>query len=522
MSNRRNRGRNSKKIKKVALIPIVIALVVVLFFFLFIFLSLFNMGNSKIMKNVYINDVLVGSLTTEEAREKLNNELEETLSNEISLEFGEYKTSFLPAEIQLSYDIPSALEKAYGVGRTGNIITNNIKAIFSNFSKTNIDAPMSYDEDKLEKIINNISAEIPDIVIEPTYYTSDDELVVTRGTDGNKLNEGKTKDVILSAISHNENNVTLPVDKISSKDIDIEKIYSEIYCEPKNASVENNPYKVNIEKKGVDFAISLDEAKKLVANTELDQFYIPLKYTDAEITVSDLGEDIFKNKLSYFSTKYDSTNTNRATNIVLACEKINGTVLEPGEVFSFNKVVGARTAKNGFKEAIIYSDGELDYGIGGGICQVSSTLYNAVLFANLDIVERKNHSMTVSYVPVGQDATVSYGSVDFKFENSRNYPIKISATTNSGIATITVYGVKEEQEYTINFDVDIIEKIDYDTNYEYSSKIPAGQEVVKQTGKYGYKCSTYKVVTFGDKEISRTLLSTDTYKPQKEIIQKHK
>ena len=130
--------------------------------------------------------------------------------------------------------------------------------------------------------------------------------------------------------------------------------------------------------------------------------------------------------------------------------------------------------------------------------------------------------MTVNYVPIGQDATVSYGSVDFKFKNSRKYPIKIVATTNSGILTISIYGIKEEKEYTVTLDVETIEKVDFETTYEYSSKIPVNQEYIKQTGKYGYKCSTYKVVSYGDQEISRTLLSTDTYKPQKQIIQKHK
>ncbi len=275
-------------------------------------------------------------------------------------------------------------------------------------------------------------------------------------------------------------------------------------------------------KNGVDFAISIDEAKELTLNKEASEIYIPLQYTKPEITIADLGEDIFETKLGTSTTLYDSTNLNRATNINIACEKINGTVLEPGETFSFNKIVGERTAKNGFKEALIYNGGEVDYGLGGGICQISSTLYNAVLKANLDIIERKNHSMTVSYLPVGQDASVSYGSVDFKFTNSRSYPIKIIATANTGVITISILGVLEEQEYIVTLETEILETTDYTSTYEYSSNIPIGKEELKQVGKNGYKCSTYKVLSLGEKEISRTLLSTDTYKSQKEIILKHK
>ena len=142
-------------------------------------------------------------------------------------------------------------------------------------------------------------------------------------------------------------------------------------------------------KDGIDFAISIDEAKELASNKDASEIYIPLKYIKPEITIADLGEDIFGTKLGTSTTIYDSTNFNRSTNIDIACERINGTILEPGETFSFNKVVGERTSKNGFKEALIYNGGEVDYGLGGGICQISSTLYNAVLKANLEIVERK-------------------------------------------------------------------------------------------------------------------------------------
>ena len=247
-----------------------------------------------------------------------------------------------------------------------------------------------------------------------------------------------------------------------------------------------------------------------------------MKYTNADITVADLGEDIFGYKISTYPTKYDITNTNRATNLEIAANKINGTVLAPGEIFSFNKVVGERTSKNGFKEAVLYSDGELDYGIGGGICQISSNLYYAVLLANLEIVERKNHSMTVNYLPIGCDATVSYGSVDFKFKNSRNYPIKIVATVNSGLITISIYGVQEANECSVDIVVETTQKDDFETVYERTTSIPAGTEVIKQTGKYGYKCSTYRVLYQNGKQISKDLLSTDTYKPQKQIIQTNK
>ena len=519
MDKRRSRNRMNRKREKkfnwTTVVKITLILGVIL---LATFFSLLNIGSSNILNNVYINGIAVSSLSTEEARNKIQPLLDEKLNKEITIKFEDYETTILPEEIDFSYDLSSALEQAYGIGRTGNIITNNLKILASLFTKTNIEAPITYSTDKLDNIIENISVEIPNLVTEPSYYIRDNELIITKGTEGNQLDKTLTKDLIISAINEEKSSIELPVSSVQPENIDIAKIHDEIYSEPQNASVTKDPYSVSVDKKGVDFAISIDEANQIINSSDSNEFSIPLVYTDAEITVADLGEDIFGTRLASSTTKYDSTNTNRAINLEIAINKINGIVLAPGEIFSFNQVVGERTAKSGFKEAVIYSDGELDYGLGGGICQISSNLYNTVLEANLEIVERKNHSMTVNYLPVGRDATVSYGSVDFKFKNSRSYPIKIGATINSGVITISIYGVKEENEYTVEIVTDIIQKDDFQVVYENSTSIPKGTESIKQTGKYGYKSSTYRVLYLNGKVVSKTLLSTDTYKPLDQIV----
>lgn len=520
MDKRRSRShKNRKREKKFNWVIVANIAVVLCLIFLATFFSILNIGSTNILNNVYINGISVGSLSKEEAREKLETTMEEKLAKEISIKFEDYETTFLPAEINFEYNLASALDEAYSVGRTGNILTNNFSILMTLFKKMDISAPINYNSDKLDNIIQNMSVEIPNIVVQPTYYINNNELILTKGSPGNLLDENETKEIILSAIEEETSNITLPVKSIQPDAIDISKIHTEIYCEPQNASVTKEPYSISVEKKGVDFGISMEEAQNLINTSENNEISIPLVFTDAEITVADLGEDIFGNILSTYTTKYDVTNTNRATNLEIAASKINGTVLAPGEVFSFNKVVGERTAKSGFKEAVIYADGELDYGLGGGICQISSNLYYSVLLANLEIVERKNHSMTVNYVPVGCDATVSYGSVDFKFKNSRSYPIKIVATVNTGVITISICGVRENNEYKVDIIVETTQKDDYETVYEKVSSIPAGTEIVKQSGKYGYKCSTYRVLYQNGLQVSKTLLSTDTYKPQKRIIQ---
>ncbi len=523
MNQRRAKKRNNRNREKrfnwMFSIKIAILLCII---FLATFFSILNMGNKNIINNVYINGISVSALSKEDARNKLSSAIEKKLDTEIIIKFEDYETNIIPDEISFSYDLAPALEEAYSLGRTGNIITNNLRIFWSLFKKTDISAPIVYDSDKLNNIIENISVEIPNLVVEPSYYINGDNLILTRGTPGNSLDKEETKSLIISSIDTEKTYIDLPVKSVQPTDINISQIHDEVYCEPKNASVTKEPYSISAEKKGIDFAVSIDEAQNIINNSTELEIAIPLVYTNADITIADLGEDIFGNTLSSSTTKYDITNTNRATNLKIAVDKINGTVLAPGEVFSFNKVVGERTTKSGFKEAIIYSDGELDYGIGGGICQISSNLYNSVLLANLEIVERKNHSMTVNYLPIGCDATVSYGSVDFKFKNTRSYPIKIVATANTGIITISICGVREPNEYKVDIVVETTQKIDFTTTYEHSSSIPKGTEYIKQTGKYGYKCSTYKVLYQNGKLISKTLLSTDTYKPQKQIVQTNK
>ena len=161
----------------------------------------------------------------------------------------------------------------------------------------------------------------------------------------------------------------------------------------------------------------------------------------------------------------------------------------PGETFSYNDLIGECSTRTGYRESTIYLNGELAKGIGGGICQVSTTLYNAVLRANLEIVQRRNHSLSVTYVPLGQDAMVSIGSSDFKFKNNRDYPIKVIATTGTGNITCQIYGLKNETEYEVKLETRVISKTATKT-----------------------KTQTYKILYLNGKEVSRTLISTDSYK----------
>ena len=204
----------------------------------------------------------------------------------------------------------------------------------------------------------------------------------------------------------------------------------------------------------------------------------------------------------------------------IATDKIDGTIIAPGKQFSYNKIVGARTIAAGYKEAKVYSNGEVVDGIGGGICQISSTLYDAAVFANLDITERYNHQFLTSYVPAGRDATVAYGSKDLKFVNNRTYPIKIVATVNSGIVKIEIYGIKEDDDMNVSFDVETVSNIPYNIKYVDDSSLENGTEKIKQLGANGIIVNTYKIVTKNNIIVSKELISKDTYNAMDRIILK--
>ena len=222
---------------------------------------------------------------------------------------------------------------------------------------------------------------------------------------------------------------------------------------------------------------------------EKEEYTIPLKILYPKVTTNMIGTEAFPDLLSSFSTNYNARDTDRTTNLKLATNKINGTVLMPGETFSYNQVVGARTIAAGYKEAPIYVQGQVVDGLGGGICQITSTLYNAVLYANLEIVERSNHQFVPSYVTASRDATVVYGSIDFKFKNNRNYPIKLICSVANGVASFQIFGLKTDNEYEV-----VISS--YETGRTSNAIYSEAYKILKQNGQV----------------VDKQLLSRDVYK----------
>ena len=509
-----------KKHTKAIVITICILVFVLIIGVLSTIFALININSDKIISGISILGIDVSGLTQDEANTKIAENLNSRLETNLVFNHNGILYNVLPSQLECSYDITKAVNEAYSCGRNGNIFVNNFDILNTLINKVNINVDFSYNNDLYESVVSQMNANFEDGIKQSSYTIDGNNLIITSGKAGNVIKSEELRNLIidkLTSVDYNTDSIEVPVEEVQPDGIDIDKIHSEIYKEATDAYYTTDPYAVYPSSSGLDFDISIDEAKQMVS-TPQDTYTIPLKTLYPNVTTNEIGREAFPDLLATYSTSYASSNANRSTNIALAASKINGTVLMPGEEFSFNGTVGKRTASAGFKTATVYSNGQVTTDYGGGICQVSSTLYNSVLRANLEITNRVNHTFTVGYVPIGLDATVSWGAPDFKFKNSRNYPVKIVATTSNKRLTISVYGLKEDVEYEVELVSYKTGTVPYSTVYTTDSSLGKGKTKVVQSGSNGATSVAYKILKLNGQEVSRTLLSKDTYSPHNQII----
>ena len=511
--------KQTKKVKKIIISIIIVAIVALLFSTVF---ALTNINNEKIISGVTIKGVEVSGLTKEEAIAKLQTVYSEKMKNNIMLQYEELESELNPTLMEVNYNVEKAVNEAYSLGRDGNIFVNNYHILGTLIGKKDFDVDMTMNEETTKQTINDIGANLPGIMMESSYSIEEDELIIIRGKEGvvistdTLLSEVKE---MLNDIHETENVIEIPVETKAPQEIDIDKIHSEVYQEPQDAYYTKDPFTVYPEVEGIDFDV--EKAKEIIAAEVKEEYVIDLIVTKPKVTLEDIGTEAFPDRLSTFSTRYNAADKDRTTNLVIACQKLNGKVLMPGETFSYNETLGPRTYAAGYRNGKIYENGQVVDGLGGGICQISSTLYNAALMSDMEIVERRNHQFVTSYVNAGRDATVVYGLTDFRFKNTRTYPVRLVASAKGGVATVSIYGIKEpDREYTYSFKTETVSTIPYTTKYVEDSSLAEGKEVVTQSGTNGLVSKTYMTKMLNGKVISTKLLSTDTYSAMQRIVKR--
>nr|WP_243428907.1 VanW family protein [Clostridium botulinum] len=304
-----------------------------------------------------------------------------------------------------------------------------------------------------------------------------------------------------------------------------ESIKDKVQTEPKNATLSINGKSFSVVDEVVGKSINMDEfdkkLKEAITGHINEEIIVSmdLEMVQPKITSKDLSK--INGIIGSYSSNYGASSEGRSTNIDISTKAINGVVLMPGDVFSFNEVVGPRTVERGYKEAATYVGNKVEPGIGGGICQVSTALYRAVMHANIRSVERRNHSMSVGYAKPGLDATVSYGDIDYKFKNTYDSPIYIEGNTYNKVMTYNIYGdVSALGGKTYDMVNEITQTIEPTVKVVEDATLPEGQEVTESGGMTGYKVNSYQLTYENGVQINKELISTDYYTAVDIVVKK--
>ncbi|MBR6641108.1 MAG: VanW family protein, partial [Clostridia bacterium] len=432
-----------------------------------------------------------------------------------------------PDSIDMTIDEEQTIKKVMGFGREKNIVQNNVDVLKAMFGKVTIEPAYTYSEAKLTNIALEITAGVEGRVKDDSFMLDEENhvLVITIGTSGQDIIITDFKADVLSILK--DKNITEYTIELAEREptpLDVDVVHAKVCKEAKNAYVDEtaNPVVYHKHEMGIDF--DKQELKDFLAKEENKEagktIEFELKTTKPEVTIQDITKDIYKDKLGSYTSNYINSDWNRASNVVLAAKILNGTIVMPGDTFSFNETMGdCGLSSRGFLPAAVFKAGKVVQEVGGGVCQISSTLYCAVLYANLDIVFRTNHQLPVGYVPASLDATIYHPGLDFKFKNSRHYPIKIVATTTaSRYLTISIYGTKEDKEYEVELESYITETIPFRTKEQADSNMEIGKTKTIQSGANGYKSVAYRILKDNCKVVSKTLLSQDSYDTTTKIV----
>ena len=447
--------KNNKNLAKVIIAIIIVVIAAAVCFFV-LYRSHVNKMYEAVNIDTFYNGVMVngvelGGYTMEEAKEKLNSDINEKIKDEIiELKDGSGNAFQLKySDFDGKYNIDDTLLAAYNYARNGDI-------------------------KERYKLIKDLENNPKDFEAEFTYNAA---------LLKEKLNE------IASAIN--------------------------VEAQDSTISRENGQFVITDERQGYEMEIdaTYEKIKPVIESMDEETIDIVGKVTEPNVTREENEKATTLIGTYYTTFSGGSANAGRNENLRVGCEHVNGTVLKPGETFSMNEALGPQTYENGYRNAAVIVNGKIEDGLAGGVCQITSTLYNAVILAELKVVERSNHSLAVAYVPLGQDAAVAGDYKDLKFQNDTDYPIYIETYLSGNKLIANVYGYEiHDSGREVEFEniVDSIipkpaEKITEDP------ELPKDYREVTYYGKEGKKVSTYKIVYENGVQISREFFSKSTY-----------
>ena len=455
--------------------------VVIIFVIIFICTAIYANNYKKIYPNTYILDTKVSNMSDAEVTQYLSDTFSADKIKGASILLNCEGTDHILSvdSLNVQYDNTAAAEKVINSGKDGNFLLNTVSFLTRFFKPAVFEPVIIYDTNTLADALNKVTANHEAEPVGHTFIIGENKVTINGPVNGLKADRQiAVKEAEKQIKAMQFSSIDLVPRSIEPEALDFDVFYNWLTSEAENSYYEKIDGKIKVHpskpKVDVDRNVvkdALDELKTLESNT-ID---IDVITTQPEITSQHLSEILYSNQLSTYSTNFGGSSAARANNVRLAASRINGVELMPGEEFSYDKTILPRNSKNGYMAAPVYVGNKVESGMGGGICQPSSTLYVAALYANLEILERHNHSLKVSYMPPGLDATIAEGVLDLRFKNSSAYPVKINASTDGGILTFTILGYNPD-----NVKVEVVRSSKNDIYYVTRVVYKNGAEVKRE------------------------------------------
>lgn len=441
----------SKKNKLLTVLFVVGCIAIILIAGIVNVVSKSDFGNNDVIcEGASIDGIDVGGMTKEEAKAAVDKHVNELMSREINVKVHDNTVTTSFEEAGFKVKENDYIDKLFKIGKNGNIIKRFIE--LSSVKDKDLNYKLSYytDETVTRNFVEAKCASFNVKAKNSRLKLKNGKFRATKDRTGIEVNVDDTVSELVKKIDGN----------VKDKSVD------------------------------VDAVVEVTEPK----------------YTKEMVSKC-------KDLLGTFTTSYGTSTAERANNVHTAANYINGTILYPGQTFSTVKVIKDRTEANGYKAAAEYSSGKVVSGIGGGVCQVSTTLYNAVINAELEVVERSPHSMVVAYVPVSRDAAIAGDYKDFKFKNNTDAPIYISGSAEGGYLTFNIYGQEtRDSNRKIEFQSETVETIQPgDEVVTVDPSKPASYREITQSAHVGYKAKLWKIVYINGVQKEKVLINTSSY-----------
>lgn len=420
--------------------------------------SMVKPDRDRICQGVYVEKVDLSGMTREEAQGALTRYVEQLSQRTLVVDVNGEKVTTTLEDIGYTCEPGDAIDMAMVVGKEGNLFTNYARVREVAAEHVVYSMKEAYSDKKLKKFVKNICGKKCANAKNATIKRENGKFVYTKARQGVSLEVDGTVARIKAALS----------EQGEAQEVNAEAI-------------------VTVQEPVV--------SKKLASRC--------------------------KDKIGSFSTNFNAGNVSRSKNVANAARLINAAVINPGETFSVHDAISPMTEDNGYYAAPSYNNGEVVDSIGGGVCQVSTTLYNAVLHAELEVVERSPHSMVVAYVEPSMDAAIAGDYKDFKFRNNTDVPIYIEGGTTSGTVYFRIYGEEtRDVDRKVEYVSETIETIQPDADkITYDKTKPASYTVVTQEAHIGYKAVLWKIVTENG-ESTKTQVNSSTYKAEPRYVTK--